>query len=166
MANDRSDPWPALVLIGVICGITIGTIIMMLRRRDDGGGHPLQLTSGSEDLAMPLSALENARLDPMQPHGPIVPVTSPLARTTQISAAQPTFLLRATGPTSWDLNVRVLGPPGANATFIYSNSTADQFVVPAGAHDRLRLPGYQSLYAVGNVSGVSVSVSGGEAGRA
>lgn len=170
MANDRSDPWPTLVLIGVICGIAIGTLVMLLRRRDSDVDR---LLSTGQDFSMPLESLTHALPTPVGQVGDMTPtqypqaVVSPLARTQVLSTSTPTFLLKAVGPRDWTVRVRVLGPPGALATFIYSGSSADRYVVPSGGHgDTLRLPAFQSLYAIGNVSGVSVSVSGGESATA
>lgn len=169
MANDRSDPWPTLVLIGVICGIAVGALVMLLRRRE--GSDVDRLLMSGQDFAMPLDQLTLPQPPPshigdMTPTRYPQSVNSPLARTQYISSTQPTFLLKATGPQNWIVRVRVIGPPGSLATFTYSGSSADQFVLPSGGHDTLMLPGFQSLYAIGNVQGVSVSVSGGESDRA
>jgi hypothetical protein len=163
--NDRSDPWPAIVLIGVVCGIAIGALIVLVRRQGGGGdGERLLLNSASDDFAMPLDVVGGSRVDPMVPVRPPMNSNPPIARTQFISTTVPTFLLKANGSRDWTVHIRVIGPPGSSATFIYSGSASDRYVVPAGAHDTIRLPGWESLYALGNVAGVSVSVAGGGEG--
>lgn len=165
MADDRS-PWPTITLLGVLCGLALGAIVVMLFRNQK-----------RDQLALPLPELEPFSLGAFtlppipSPRGRELGMTKmnvqkmnsrPTARTLTISDVEPTLVLQAVGRRSWKVWVRTVGPPGSFATFSISNNAGDAILVPAGSHHMMQIPSGEFLYAQGDTADVCVSVSGGE----
>ncbi len=161
MSKDTS-PWPTIVFVGLLCGLTLGLVVsLFMKRRDDG---PLLLPEGDGGLGG-FDGINVRGLNPSR--SPIntsaVPEArpAPAARTLTVSAQSPTMLLRAQGSRDWKVTVRTLGPPAATATFMIGAQYGNSIVVPAGSAQDMRIPRGEYLYAQGSQTGVCVTVSGG-----
>lgn len=167
MASDR-DPWPTMVLIGVLCGLAIGAVVVLLvrggRRSILGGGPELELGDDDIDLLLPPKRrsrdLATTRFESSPMLAPMR--ARPLARSSAISATSPTLLFQATGRIDWLITVRVFGPPGSFATFLIGAEAGNGTMIPAGGHQPMQVPRGEFLYAQGSTTGVQVSVAGGE----
>lgn len=164
---ERSDPWPTLTWVGVLCGIALGAVIVLLFRRNDN--QPLALPPGRDpdpdpDLSMFAASLPSIPLPTNNKLGPIR--SRPIARTLAIRANVPTMVLQAVGVRDWTVWVRVIGPPGAFATFTISDNTGDAVEIPAGGNAgfQMKIPRGEFLYAAGSTTGVRVSAAGGQDG--
>jgi hypothetical protein len=158
MANERSDPWPTMVVMGILCGLAIGAVFVLLFRRRDGEPLLRELPSSDPDLASFLSLPG----PPAVKYDKVTAVpTRPVARTVQISHQKPTLLLKAVGSRDWTVWVRVVGPPGSFARFMISDNTGDAIDLPAGGHHQMRIPAGEFLFAQGDMPCVTVSASGG-----
>lgn len=163
MANDR-DPWPTMVLLGILCGLAVGAVIVMLFR---GNRRPLdaelELGDGDLDALLPSRRRTGARALGFESSPLLAPMRArPLARSTAISASSPTLLFKATGRIDWLVTVRVFGPPGSFATFLIGAEAGNGTMIPAGGHQLMQVPSGEFLYAQGSTTGVQVSVAGGE----
>lgn len=158
----RSDPWPTMTLLGVLCGLAIGAVLVMLFRREDRSG--LGLGSGSNDLLDELDAPARPTRLPLglPPGGMPTARPVPIARTVPLGTGRPTFLMQAQGPRDWTVWVRVNGPPGATATFMIGREAGNAIEINAGQFQQMQIPRGETLYARANTSNVQVSVSGGQ----
>jgi hypothetical protein len=155
--RERSDPWPTLVAVGILCGLAIGAVFVLLFRRDR---DPLGLPPGLPDLDADLDPLPAPR---SKRYDKLLPVKSrPVARTVTVGNGDPVLLLKAVGRRDWTVWVRVVGPPGSFASFSISNNAGDAISVPAGGFHQMRIPCGEFLYAQGDMPSVMVSASGGE----
>jgi len=167
MASDDRSPWPTITLLGVLCGLALGALVVILvrgqrRQLGDGGGTP---ELGPVDLGFfPLPPIPS-------PRGRELGATKtevrrmrsrPVARTLTVSDSSPTLVLQAVGSRNWKVWVRTIGPPGSFATFSISNNAGDAILVPAGSNQPMQIPSGEFLYAQGDMPDVCVSVSGGE----
>ncbi len=166
-SNDPS-PWPTLTLMGVLCGLALGAVIVLLIRSSRRTEPPFPEV---EDDFLDRLLSPTPRLLPTRTaksgRGPSLDGIArarvvPVARTATISNDEPTMLLQAVGKRDWTVDVRTVGPSGAFATFMIGNSSGNSIVVPAGGHHRMRIPHGEFLYAQGDTPGTFVSVSGGE----
>ncbi len=160
MSNDTS-PWPTIVFVGLVCGLTLGLVVsLFFRRREDSAPMMLPSPELDDDLFQPL------RLPAMPSSAPITatpvnPRTVPVARTLSVSSTAPTMILRAQGDLDWKVQARTLGPTAATATFLIGAEIGNSVIVPAGAAQIMRVPRGEYLYALGSEAGVTVTVSGG-----
>lgn len=166
MSDRAPSPWPTLTLMGVLCGLAIGAVIVLLfrGRRSEASQIPELDDLGFDlprfDLAPPTPVLRKS--DGVDMSRTARARTVPVARTATISNREPSMLLQAVGSRNWSVWVRNVGPSGSFATFMISNSPSNAILIPAGQSQRMRLPRGEFLYAQGDVPGVVVSVSGGE----
>jgi len=153
-----------MVGMGILCGLTLGLVILLLVRRDRRDSPQAALAApvdlGLGDLGMfdlpALPARPNA-LQKAERTGAL-----PLARTVNVSASSPTMILQAVGKRPWSVWCRTVGPPGSFAAFMIGGNKNDMIWVPAGQQQRMTLPRGEFLFAQGDMDGVCVSVSGGE----
>lgn len=159
MANERS-PWTAITLIGVLCGITLGAIIVMLVR--GGRRGDLELGDGGLGELGPMFAPPR-QLRSLPKRQAAAARSRPIARTLTIGNTEPTAILKAVGTRDWKVFVRVVGPPGSSAQFMVSSSLSDSLTLEGGDFQEMRIPSGEFLYAQGNTpGGVLISASGGE----
>jgi hypothetical protein len=157
-----------MTLLGVLCGLAIGAVIVMLFRSRRSEAGTLPEIEGGFDLGFDLPPPTSSQLRGIKSgQGPSMDTvararTVPVARTATISHTEPSMLLQAVGRRNWTVDVRTVGPSGSFATFMISNNTGNSIIVPAGGHHRMRLPHGEFLYAQGEQPGTCVSVSGGE----
>ena len=157
MSKDAS-PWPTIVFVGLVCGLTLGLVVSLFFKRRDS--QPLLSSGGSfdnvslDDLIKPVAPMSLASVPP-------APRTVPVARTLTVSHTAPTMILRAKGSQDWKVTVRTLGPPATTATFLIGAQLGNSVVIPAGSSQDMRIPRGEYLYALGSQAGVCVTVSGG-----
>lgn len=185
VSNDRTTShWPALVGLGVLCGVTLGLVLFVLLRRRDGALQSLPEPTGGIDtldldelMALPVPATRGGRpvqsiasreVDGVSRRSVTPPAVAratyaknAVARTVAVSDTSPTMITQATGPSSWNVWCRTVGPPGAFAAFMLGANRSEMVWIPAGQAQRVILPRGEFLYAIGDRAGVSVSVSGG-----
>jgi len=161
MSNERSDPWPTMVGMGILCGLTLGLVILLLfRRRETQALLPASTDLGDlglDDLSFPTLPSKGNLLKRVERQQAL-----PVARTVNVSNTSPTMILQAVGSKPWSVWCRTVGPPGAFASFIIGGNKNDMIWVPAGQAQRMTLPRGEFLFAQGDIPGVCVSVSGGE----
>lgn len=158
-STENHSPWPTIVGLGVMCGVTLGLLLFLIYRKKSEATQALDFDFGPaiEPVSLPEAKPKLAR------QGPLAKArTVPVARTTTVSATSPTMLLQAAGGKDWTVWVRNVGPPGSFASFIIGGDSNNSALVPAGGHQQMRLPRGEYLFAQGDVANVIVSVSGGE----
>ena len=152
-----------MVGLGILCGLTLGLVLLLLRRKPESS--PAQLPAATDLPWIDLDAIAPLPLEQLPAAKPSAlqrPGARPAASTVTVSNAKPTLVLRAGGDRSWSAWCRTVGPPGSFAAFSIGSDRSSRIMVPAGSVQRMRLPAGEYLYAQGDVPGVIVSVSAGE----
>lgn len=151
MSNSNTpSPWPSMIWLGILCGLSLGLLAAILyrdKRRESGGGFLPDLEPSPTLGPAPRPALADPR-----------PV--PVARTLTVGS-RPVMVLKALGASDWKVNVSTIGPPTAFATFMIGRELGNAIVVPAGSARDMRIPRGEFLYVKGSELGVCVSVAGG-----
>jgi hypothetical protein len=161
MSKDAS-PWPTIVFVGLLCGLTLGLVVSLLMKRREDGPMLLPEGGGFDGLGggINIRGLNPSR-SPIDTSAIPAARPAPVARTLTVSSQSPTMILRAQGPRDWKVTVRTLGPTAATATFLIGAQYGNSIVVPAGSSQDMRIPRGEYLYAQGSQAGVCVTVSGG-----